>query len=252
MQDLVAKISFNKKLGEKYFLMGVDVPWKLFVPGQFVMIDVPGNATFVRRPFGVLSIEKGVLTICYKVVGTGTEALSELEDGCEVSILGPLGNGFNLDRDNVILVAGGYGIVPMYALADRLVEMGKQLIILYGAKTEADLVLLDWIKKLGVDCRISTEDGSKGVKGNVTVMLEEVLSNNLKYKVIYTCGPKGLLKEVCRLGQAHGKEVFVSAEEYMACGFGVCLGCVCRNKAGNFVRICKDGPVFSGDEIVIE
>jgi dihydroorotate dehydrogenase electron transfer subunit len=252
MQDLVTKISFNKKINGRCFLMGFDVPWKSFVPGQFVMVDVPGDATFVRRPFGILSIEKGILTICYKVVGRGTVVLSMLKEGDDISVLGPLGNGFDVDTDGVVLVAGGYGVVPIYALAKQLADSGKRLVMLYGAKTEEELILLDKIKSHGVECRVATEDGSAGIKGTVIEILEELLSKDSKYKTICACGPKGMLKVVGDMGKKYGKEVFVSAEEYMACGFGVCLGCVCRNKAGKFVRVCKDGPVFNSEDIVLE
>ncbi|MBU4484473.1 dihydroorotate dehydrogenase electron transfer subunit [bacterium] len=251
MKDSLAKIEFNKRITGEYFLMGLQTDWADFVPGQFVMVDIPGEETFLRRPFGIVNLQNGLLTLCYKLVGKGTSKLASLKNDDRIKVLGPLGNGFELspEYERVVLVAGGYGVAPLYGLARRLVRRGTEVAFFYGGKSSIDLVLLDEIKKLGVDLQITTDDGSKNVKGKVTELLEQNIGNYLKYNMICACGPRGLLITLKTLCEKYQLPLLVSTEAYMSCGIGLCLGCVCKDSSDEYVRVCKEGPVFNSENL---
>lgn len=246
MKDILATITSVETISERYRSMKLRVDWDSFVPGQFVMVRVPGDAAFIRRPFGIVGVEGGACEICFKIIGAGTQALSGAKVGDRVSVLGPLGNGFEIaDTKKHVLVAGGYGIGPIIGLARRLVDQGKECVIAYGAASAEHLLYMNELRALNCDLRVTTEDGSEGTKGLITEALGDITSDC----AIYCCGPDGLSKAVADLGEKQNVRVQVSLEKYMACGMGLCLGCVCEKRDGSHVRACREGPVFDASEL---
>jgi dihydroorotate dehydrogenase electron transfer subunit len=247
MKDTLATIESIETVSQRYRRMKLKVGWDSFVPGQFVMVRVPGDAAFIRRPFGIVDLEGSACEICFKVIGAGTQSLADAKAGDRVSVLGPLGNGFEIaDAKTHVLVAGGYGIAPIIGLARRLIEDGKGCVIGYGAASAEHLLYMKELRSLGCDLKITTEDGSEGTKGFITDVLGEVLSDSA---ALYCCGPDGLSKAVAGLGEKNDIRTQISLDRFMACGIGLCLGCVCETKDGKNVRSCKEGPVFEAKEM---
>ena len=209
-------------------------------PGQFVNIQLDG--LFLRRPISVCDYDGETLTIIYKVVGKGTEAMSAMIPGESLDILTGLGNGYDLSitGQHPVLLGGGVGVPPMYNLAKKLLEQGKKVTVILGFNTKSEIFYEEEFKALGCDVTVTTVDGSYGTKGFVTDALPE------NYTYFYTCGPEPMLKAVYRATATSGQ---MSFEERMGCGFGACMGCSCKTKYGN-KRICKDGPVLEKEEII--
>ena len=212
-------------------------------PGQFVNIKLDGF--FLRRPISVCDMEEGELTIIYKMVGKGTEAMGEMQAGKKLDILTGLGNGYDLTvaGDKPLLIGGGVGVPPMYKLAKELIKMGKKVMVILGFNTKDELFYEEEFKALGATVYVTTVDGSYGIKGFVTNAMEEI-----DFTYFYTCGPEPMLRAVCKATDVSGQ---LSFEERMGCGFGACMGCSCKTLAGN-KRICKDGPVMRKEEIIWE
>jgi len=211
--------------------------------GQFVNIQLDGM--FLRRPISVCDYDSETLTIVYKVVGKGTEAMSATTAGTRLDILTGLGNGYDLTLagEKPVLLGGGVGVPPMYNLAKKLVAMGKQVRVILGFNTASEIFYEEEFKALGCDVTVTTVDGSYGIKGFVTTALE-----NMDYTYFYTCGPEPMLKAVYRASKTSGQ---MSFEERMGCGFGACMGCSCKTLTG-YKRICKEGPVMKKEEILWE
>jgi len=209
--------------------------------GQFVNIKIEG--LFLRRPISVCDVEDGVLTIIYKVVGKGTEAMEIMEAGQELDILTGLGNGYDTAKsgDKPVLIGGGVGVPPMYNLAKRLKSEGKDVQVILGFNTEEEVFYKEEFEALGVKVYVATADGSVGTKGFVTDVLK-----TLDYTYFFTCGPMPMFKAIESIAKTSGQYSF---EERMGCGFGACMGCSCETKYGN-KRICKDGPVLEREEII--
>ena len=208
--------------------------------GQFVNIQLDGM--FLRRPISVCDYDETTLTIIYKVVGKGTEAMSAMAPGKELDILTGLGNGYDLSYagENPVLLGGGVGVPPMYNLAKKLVAMGKKVNVILGFNTQSEIFYENEFKALGCDVTVTTVDGSYGVKGFVTDALP------VNYTYFYTCGPEPMLKAVYKATSTSGQ---MSFEERMGCGFGACMGCSCKTLTG-YKRICKEGPVMMKEEIL--
>ena len=208
-------------------------------PGQFVNIQLDGM--FLRRPISVCDVQGDVLTMIYKVVGKGTEAMSKMEGG-KLDILTGLGNGYDLSAagEKPVLLGGGVGVPPMYLLAKKLVEAGKVPTVILGFNKQEEIFYEDEFKALCCQVYVTTVDGSYGIKGFVTDALKEV-----EYTHFFTCGPEPMLKAVYRASTTSGQ---MSFEERMGCGFGACMGCSCETLTG-YKRICKDGPVMRKEEI---
>ena len=208
--------------------------------GQFVNIQLEG--LFLRRPISVCDYDEKTLTIIYKVVGKGTEAMSAMAPGAKLDILTGLGNGYDLSYagENPVLLGGGVGVPPMYNLAKKLVAMGKTVSVILGFNTQSEIFYENEFKALGCDVTVTTVDGSYGVKGFVTDALPE------NYTYFYTCGPEPMLKAVYKATTTSGQ---MSFEERMGCGFGACMGCSCKTLTG-YKRICKEGPVMMKEEIL--
>ena len=208
--------------------------------GQFVNIQLDG--LFLRRPISVCDYDAETLTIVYKVVGKGTEAMAAMTAGTELDILTGLGNGYDLSLsgDHPVLLGGGVGVPPMYNLAKKLRAMGKTVSVILGFNTQSEIFYEEEFKALGCDVTVTTVDGSYGTKGFVTDALPE------DYTYFYTCGPEPMLKAVYRTTVTSGE---MSFEERMGCGFGACMGCSCKTLTG-YKRICKEGPVMKKEEIL--
>ena len=211
-------------------------------PGQFVNIQLDGM--FLRRPISVCDYDAETLTIIYKVVGKGTEAMSRMTEG-NLDILTGLGNGYDLtfSGETPVLIGGGVGVPPMYNLAKVLLAQGKKASVILGFNTKSEIFYEEEFKTLGCDVQVTTVDGSYGVKGFVTDALK-----NVNYSYFYTCGPEPMLKAVYKASTTSGQ---MSFEERMGCGFGACMGCSCKTLTG-YKRICKDGPVMRKEEILWE
>ena len=210
--------------------------------GQFVNIQLDG--LFLRRPISVCDYNDSTLTIIYKVVGKGTQAMSKMASG-ELDILTGLGNGYDLSisGDAPVLVGGGVGVPPMYNLAKKLLEEGKKVTVILGFNTKSEIFYEEEFKKLGCAVLATTVDGSYGIQGFVTDALKEV-----NYSYFYSCGPEPMLKALYKATTTSGQ---MSFEERMGCGFGACMGCSCKTLTG-YKRICKDGPVMRKEEILWE
>lgn len=217
-------------------------------PGQFLSVYCPDGRRLLPRPISICEIDRAdcALRIVYRVVGAGTEELSQIQKGESLEIVGPLGNGFPLKQKKAFLIGGGIGIPPLLQLAKEL-NCEKQLILGY----RDSLFLQKEFKKHGT-LYVATEDGSYGTEGNV---LDAIRENGLDAEIIYACGPTPMLRAVKEYAQKKQIECWVSLEERMACGIGACLGCVCKSKERdshtnvNNKRICKDGPVFRAGEV---
>lgn len=209
--------------------------------GQFVNIKLDGF--YLRRPISICDFDKETLTLIYKVVGGGTEALSKMQKGESLDLLLSLGNGFDTSKSgqNPLIIGGGVGVPPLYALCKRLIAEGKKPSVILGFNTKTEIFYEDEFKNLGADVTVCTADGSYGIKGFVTDAMKD-----LEYDYFYTCGPSPMFKAIESVANTSGQYSF---EERMGCGFGACMGCTCKTKYGN-KRICKDGPVLEREEIV--
>lgn len=250
-----AVITEQKEIATDIFSMWIqtDAIAKEAVPGQFISLYSSDKSRMLPRPISICQIdrEKGRIRLVYRIAGKGTEEFSGCRAGDTLEIVGPLGNGFPLDKkyESVFLVGGGVGIPPMVELAGKL--PGEKLVV--AGYRNRELFLKEELEK-GGNLYIATEDGSVGTKGNV---LDAIRENQLSAQAIFACGPTPMLRALKAYAEEQGIDCYLSLEERMACGVGACLACVCRSMdvdAHTHVknkRICKDGPVFSSDEIEI-
>ena len=211
-------------------------------PGQFVNLRIDG--LYLRRPLSVCDLEGGVLTLIYKLVGKGTEALSRMRPGDRIPLLTGLGNGYDLSLagERPLLIGGGVGVPPLYLLAKRLREEGRPVSAVLGFNTAAEIFYEAEFKALGCEVTVATADGSYGVKGFVTNALPA------EYSHVYCCGPEPMLRAVYRRIETGGSFSF---EKRMGCGFGACMGCSCKTITG-YKRICREGLVLQKEEILWE
>ncbi len=227
------------------------------LPGQFVNIKVgQGYFPLLRRPFSIHRVDRnaGWLEILFKILGPGTEWLSRCSVGDELDLLGPLGNAFQVQEEfrQAVLIAGGLGIAPLLFLAQELRQQQMAVTLLYGNKSQTGCCCQDEFNELGVQSWIATEDGSLGFIGKVTdLALAHPELWQMPRTMIYACGPNAMLQQVNMMAAAAQIPCQVSLETMMACGFGVCLGCVVKSATAtnSFKYVCKDGPVFFSSEI---
>ena len=236
MKQRLFEIQSNEQIAKNVYRMQLGGDTTGILPGQFVNIRVQGQ--FLRRPISVCNVEPH-LTIIYKVVGVGTEAMSHLPVGTQLDVLTVLGNGYNLSKagDAPLLVGGGVGVPPMYMLARQLREMGKNVRVILGFNTKDEVFYEEEFRALGCDVTVTTVDGSHGVKGFVPNALDG------KQSYYYTCGPLPMIKALLQAAGTNGE---VSMEERMGCGFGACMGCTIQTTQGP-KRVCKEGPVFPAE-----
>lgn len=250
MKDELTHIACNEAVAERTYRLRAPVSWSSFEPGQFVMVEIPGGERFLRRPFGIAALKEGELEIFSRVVGRGTEALSRAPAGTALRILGPLGRGFRAPAGmrTALLVAGGYGIAPLVALAARFREEKIAVRVYYGAKHAGAFFCRDELAAIGAELLLTTEDGSLSERGLVTAPLEREIAA-FPGPALFACGPRGMLEAVAAIGRARGVPAQVSLESFMACGLGLCQGCVCLDRDGNYQRVCREGPVFDAADI---
>ena len=245
MREGIFTVSENQQIAESIFRMELYGDTSgVTSPGQFVNIQLQGH--YLRRPVSVCDWSDGKLTLIYKIVGSGTLDMSRLKAGARLSLLTGLGNGYDIsDSENVhaqelgaVIVGGGVGVPPLYGLAKRLAEKSVKPDVILGFNTARECFYAEEFADLGLDVKITTLDGSKGIRGLVTDAL-----NGQKYA--YVCGPMPMLRAV--YARVHDGQF--SFEARMACGFGVCMGCSIKTLNGS-KRICKDGPVLKHSEIL--
>lgn len=217
-------------------------------PGQFINVYCKDGSRLLPRPISICEINKTDKTIrlVYRVLGAGTQEFSTFRVGDKIEIMGPLGNGFNIEGKRALLIGGGIGIPPMLELAKQL-KIEKSIVIGYRDELFLNEEFVDYGKVY-----ITTEDGSVGTKGNV---IDGIIANNIEADIIYACGPTPMLKGVKEYAKKHGISAQLSLEERMACGIGACLACVCKSTEVDShthvhnKRICKEGPVFYAQEV---
>ena len=222
--------------------------------GQFVSLYSRDSSRLLPRPISICEIDKkaGTLRLVYRTVGEGTKEFSTLKKGDTIKVVGPIGNGYELDCESPILMGGGIGIPPMLQLAKELSDKGvpkDKLTVILGFRDNT--FLLNEFKKIAT-VYISSDTGSVGVKGNVIDAANEY---GVTGDRIYACGPKPMLRAIKAYAYEKDIDAFISLEERMACGIGACLACVCKSvdvddhSKVNNKRICVDGPVFNAEEV---
>ncbi len=227
-------------------------------PGQFIQIRTSDHLMpLLNRPISIARIKDNRIEIIYAVVGEGTKNLCEMKTGATVSMVGPLGHGFetNLSREKVLLVGGGMGVAPLHALAEVLYAQGCEIDTILGFNRQEDIFSDKEFEHWSNNVYVTTMDGSCGIHGHACTPLDRHLSI-YDYRHIYACGPQPMLHALGKICNEHHIDCSLSVEEYMACGIGVCLGCVqpIRDKAGSisYQRVCVEGPVFSSREVVYD
>jgi len=264
--DIDARVIANARLSHDYSVLSLAAPevGARTQPGQFVMVKPAGSCDpLLRRPFSVFEVlrdQRGTITgvsIFNKRAGRSTKKLYDLEIGDTVSCLGPLGQPFKSVAAPMQgwMVAGGVGLAPFATLAETLAASKTPTTLFYGARTAAELFCLDFFERLGVTLVLATDDGGRGVKGRVTLPLEQALKGvGAEGAMVYACGPEPMLEAVAKLAARYHQPSQVSVERVMGCGLGGCYSCVVPVKHGNeeanLVRSCISGPVFDGAELV--
>ncbi len=258
MVEQTAQIVSNERDTDLYFRVVVRAPQiaPLVQPGQFVHVRIlPLKQALLRRPFSVFQVSDGTLSLLYKTVGQGTEVLSRMRPGEELSLIGPLGHGFTVPRPGgevPLLVAGGYGMAALFLLAQRSPQKG---IVFVGGRRRVDILCETEFRALGWEVRVTTEDGSHGQKGVVTEALLAELKRRAPGRKLFACGPTPMLKAVGQLAAEHNLPAELSLDQHMGCGIGVCLTCVVPVKTAGgweYQRTCTEGPVFDFRRIAWE
>jgi len=279
MFDEVVVVTGNRPLSGSHFLLSVESPRQARAsrPGQFAMLRILGRSdVLLRRPMSIYDVmaknsdakspgaagPPTILQFLYKVVGHGTQLMSELRPGNQVGLLAPLGHGF-FEEDylpraheahEILHVAGGIGIAALLLPAKRLAEAGFQQRLFMGGRSQADLVGVEDFRPVVRGALLATEDGSAGYRGFVTRPLEEYLARHSDRKyLLMACGPWAMLRACVELAKRYGHPCLVSMENRMGCGLGVCLGCCIRVRGSGheaYQRVCTEGPVFWADKVV--
>jgi len=267
VQDFTTPVIRNVDLGRGNWLLEfqAESAAREMRPAQFFMIGVPGSDVLLRRPFSVCGLpgtfsdgSQGAVQVLYRVYGRGTKLLSSLGPGAPLHILGPLGRGFTSPPEKttkIVLVAGGIGCAPFPAFISELQREGRRATMIYGARSAGELPLLDWFRERCDEVVVTTDDGSLGARGLVTAPVEARLEARGQNPLhLYVCGPTPMLKAVAKRALAAGVVCDLALEAPMACGFGVCLGCVVPTHERPdgpvaFERVCVEGPVMRAERM---
>lgn len=215
-------------------------------PGHFANVRVSGHAApLLRRPFGVAGVDKerGTFSMIYRIIGEGTKMLAAAKKGDILDIVGPLGNGFDLDCAAPLIVGGGLGLAPLLYLSQVL----KRADVLMGGRSADELFWRQLFVEKAEKIFLTTDDGSLGTKGTVLALLPRLLAEG-GYDRVFVCGPVPMMKAAAAACIEAGVPCQVSLEKYMACGLGACLSCACTVK-GKRAKVCQDGPVFWAEEV---
>ena len=264
--DVEAAVIANRRLSRDYNVLTLSAAevGARAEPGQFVMVrPADMTETLLRRPFSIFEIVRDGngaptgITLLNKRAGRTTNRLYEAEPGDHIACLGPLGRPYTpvTAPQEAWMVAGGVGLAPFATLAEALAARGTPATLFYGARSDQELFYLDVFERLGVALVLTTEDGSRGERGRVTVPLDRALAARAPGStMVYACGPEPMLAAVAAVAERHQQPCEVSVERTMGCGLGGCYSCVIKVKQGSapphFVRSCISGPVFDGAEIV--
>lgn len=240
-------IAYNKAIGSDVYEMKLMVDDTSTIKcGQFIQIKI-ANCT-LRRPISISAINDDSIVIVYRIVGKGTKQLSMCLNNTLLDVLMPLGNGFKIHRDvkNIGIFGGGIGIAPLFEVAKQYQLLNCKVDVYLGFLNKDNTFLIDAFEKLGCNVIVSSDDGSIGIHGNV---IDAYKSTNIDYDYVYACGPKGMLNAI----QHSFSRGYISLESYMACGFGVCNGCVCKDAHDDnkHYYTCTDGPVFKIGEVML-
>ncbi len=260
----MGKIAENRQIAKDVFKMVIEGDFGQPKAGQFINIYLEDKSKLLPRPISICDSEGNSITIVYKVTGKGTEQLSQYKTGNSIKVSQPLGNGNYIEGtekggvvDNykgkkVVVCGGGIGVPPMVLLAKKLNEKGGQVIAVLGFQD--DVFLVDEFKKYCDEVHIATDSGTAGFHGNV---LELIKAKNIIAEEYFSCGPKKMLQALSQFTAEINKPCQVSLEERMGCGYGACVGCMCKIKKemekGIKIEqkgVCKHGPVFFGKEVV--
>lgn len=245
-----AIVIYNEEIYKDVFDMTFKAPEiaDIALPGQFVEIYPDNGKNILPRPISICEIDRkfGIIRVVYQVIGSGTDSISKLKENSELRVLGPCGNGYKLsDSNKHILIGGGIGIPPLLETVKQL--KGHKKVIL-GFRTGC--FLAEEFKKYTDEVHITTDDGSFGFKGTTVDLMKNL---NVDGDMIYSCGPKIMLKYVSEYANEKNIPCQVSMEERMACGIGACVGCVIKIKSKDgwiYKKVCKDGPVFDSKEVI--
>lgn len=238
----VCNIIENKRISDGIYKLKIEGKFNA-KPGQFYMLRAWGICPFLPRPISIYDIDDKSIAFLYEVKGEGTKILKGLNNGDKIGIAGPLGNGFDVSiSGKVAVVTGGIGIAPMkYVIR----ELKKAHVHLYSGFRE-EPYLIDEFKKYTESINITTDSGRFGHKGFVTDIFDPS-----QFDCVLCCGPEIMMKRVVNMCKSVKTPVYISMEKHMACGIGACLVCTCKTKDGN-KRTCKDGPVFSGEDVIFD
>ena len=223
--------------------------------GQFIHIRVPNDAMLLRRPISISEIDYGrsQCRIIYRVEGLGTDVFSNMVAGDYLDVMGPLGNGFEIDflkdGDPILIIGGGIGVPPLVEVAKQAAKCGAKVTSVIGFATKEAVILEKELAQYG-SVQVTTDDGSYGIKGSVATVVEQLTND---FSAIYSCGAPGMMKYVDQRFQDH-PHAYLSLEARMACGMGACYACVVKPKGGQEhenKRVCKEGPVFETGSLVL-
>ncbi|MDD4378170.1 MAG: dihydroorotate dehydrogenase electron transfer subunit [Eubacteriales bacterium] len=247
------KITHIESIADGIYDLTIECPAiaKTSAPGQFVHIKCDGLS--LRRPISICGINKesGTIRLVFQAKGKGTEWISNRKQGDFINVLGPLGNGFDLDgaKESAIVIGGGIGVPPMLGISAVLKDKTSAII---GFRNSGAVILEEDFKEFGTNVSVCTDDGSYGTHGFVSDVLIEKLKTE-KPSIIYACGPMQMLRVIAKIANEHDIRCQVSLEERMGCGVGACLGCACKiivDGKETYKHVCKDGPVFEAKEVV--
>ncbi|NOZ79572.1 MAG: dihydroorotate dehydrogenase electron transfer subunit [Acidobacteria bacterium] len=261
-RNVTARLAARRDLTEDSFSLRLRLEGAFDrpIPGQFVMIrPAGGSQPFWRRAFSVAGFETdgagGWLDLMVKIVGPATQAWHELPLHTPVEVLGPLGAGYPVDQAHgrLALIAGGIGLPPLVYAIPGLARRGVRWDLYLGAATASRLVGLEECSRLadtsGGRIIIATDDGSAGERGLIPVVLERRIDAGELYDSLWSCGPMAMLRAVAEVARRRHIEAQLALEERMACGLGVCLGCVVPAAGGGHLRVCREGPVIDASRI---
>lgn len=232
------KVIYNKQIALDTFEMKLETKEMAAnaLPGMFINISLNDASKLLKRPISICQVEDNNLIITYKINGEGTKILSTYVKDTTLEAIGPLGNGFTLvENKKILVVGGGIGVPPLLELSRKLKELKNDLVIILAFRNKESMIYLEEFKELG-NVIVTTDDGSYGYKGNAINYLEQ---NPVSFDTLYSCGPEILLRKLEE--KYEGLEGYLSYEARMACGVGLCHGCV---KGEKHYCVCTDGPVF--------
>ena len=243
MNYLTSRVLSNQEISEGIYKLVIEGTFQ-GKPGQFYMLRAWKDEPVLSRPISINDLNNNSITFLYQITGRGTTILSKLKEGENISIHGPMGNFFPLEdlSGKVAIITGGIGVAPMKYVSKNL--EASHIDLFSGFRNKS--YLIDEMNGFVNNIYISTEDGSKGHKGYITDIFKPE-----EYDVVLCCGPEIMMNKVIKMCNEKNVKLYVSMEKHMACGIGACLVCTCKTKNGN-KRTCKDGPIFLGEEVIID